>query len=253
MDNFDFENIGKIFEKLLVDENDNYICHRDALRAAGTEKLIRETVPYARPRKNYTKTLDSYIATKNYYENQTKITPEQKINQLTGPRHCSVRRLDQLEPIRLKDMYVNKHHIGKYLLCRTIVEPFYMTAMSLLVEDEDGKIENLSIYNYSTSYDIPPSDLLPLNTVMIIKEPYLKIMIHDNNNYFIRVESPTDIVILDDDGHSVQKWKIQLPKRTYSELNERGNKCFVTKQFRQAIRLYNQALKVFWKCFFFIF
>jgi hypothetical protein len=35
------------------------------------------------------------------------------------------------------------------LICKTTVEPFNRTAMHLLIEDEKGDVENLSLYNFT--------------------------------------------------------------------------------------------------------
>lgn len=217
----------------------------DARRAMETEKLIAKTKPYPRPNKNRIETLISHNFTREHTNQAASKHPkncQMRINQVTAPKHCSVKRLDELEPIRLRDMLVNKTHRGKYILCRIVGAPFYMTAMTMVVEDEDGEIEIVSAYNYTKSYDVNPVDVLPLNTVIAIKEPYLKIMISDNSNFYIRVESPTDIVILDE--HNVEKWKTAEPGLTYDQLNDLGNKSFVTKDYYQAVRHYTKALKV---------
>lgn len=212
----------------------------DAVKAIETEKLISQTKPYPRPSKDYLTTLTRHKYTKLHTSSSKN--GGIKLNQVTAPKHCSVRRVDELTPLCLKDMMVNQVHKGKYLLCRIVGEPFYLTAISMLVEDEDGQIENVSVYNYTTSYDVDPCDVLPMNTVLMIKEPYLKIMISNNSDFYIRVESPSDIVVLDD--HKIEKWTPPPANLTYEQLNELGNKCFGKKDYRQAIRYYTQALKV---------
>lgn len=220
----------------------------DAQRAFETEQLIAKTKPYPRPKKNRSEVISRHDYTRAHtLASLAKSGKYQmKINQVTTPKHCSVKRLDQLEPIRLKDMLVNQTHTGKYLLCRIVGRPYYMTGMTMLVEDEDDEVEIVSAYNYTASYDVDPAQVLPVNTVVAIKEPYLKIMISDHSNYYIRVESPTDIVVLDDEQHQVDKWKSNDNKSlTYEQLNDLGNKAFVKKEFYQAIRQYNLALKVY--------
>lgn len=223
------------FQKNLMD---------DAQKAIETEKLIKQTKPYARPEKSYETTLARHQNAKTRALTVAKSNNHQlKLNQVTAPKHCSLRTVKELTPIRLKDMFVNQVHTGKYLMCRVVGEPFYLTGIITVVEDESGDIENVSLYNYSTSYDISPIDLLPVNSVIIIKEPYLKIMISNNSDYYIRVESPTDVVFVND--HGVEKWKpFKKTDFTYEQLNELGNKCFVKKEYRQAIRYYSQALNV---------
>ena len=46
-------------------------------------------------------------------------------------------------------MYVNKVNYGKFLTCRTLMEGFKMVATAFLVEDENGDVEEVCLYNYS--------------------------------------------------------------------------------------------------------
>lgn len=216
-------------------------------RAFETERIVRRTKPYERPSKNYMKTYMEFSMAKMQTQQKAKSGDvELKLNTVTCPRHCCVKSIDELEPIRLSEMMVNMHHKGKYLLCRTIVDPMYMTALTTLIEDENGEIEILSLYNCSPSYDIDPADLYPANTVLMIKEPYLKIMIHDNKDFYIRVESPTDLVILDNEECGVPKWSVILDEPTFSfnDLVRLGNNVLAAKEYRIAIKRFTQALKV---------
>lgn len=212
-------------------------------QATESEKLFRETNPYPRVPKNYKKTLKWFEQSKAEVKESLKISNIQKSTYVTTPGHCSLSTLDQLESIKLKDMYVNMRHLGKYLLCRVVQDPFYITSMITLVEDEDGDVESVWLYNFTTSYDINPADLLPENTVIAIKEPFLKSMVEDKTKCMIRVESPTDVVILND-YNGVSKWVINQNTATFDEFNNCGNRYFVAKDYRKAIKQYSNALKV---------
>ena len=221
-----------------------------------TERLISEKKPYKRPYKDYTSTMfQNMLTLKQTEQNQARSKEQTKgenavdvrFNKITAPRHCSLKQVDELKPIVLEEMYVNKVHNGRYLLCRIVAKPFYLTGISMIVEDTNGEIENVTVYDYTTSYDIEPSDVFPIGSTIIIKEPFMKTMISDHNNYYIRVESPSDIVFT-----SAEKWQqnncidssrfdYQL---SYNQLNEFGNRCFGRKEFREAIRYYNKALEV---------
>ena len=133
--------------------------------------------------------------------------------------------------------------MGKFLLCRVRADPYLMEAMHFLVEDEDGEVEKLAIHNYTTSYETDPADVFPENTVIAIKEPYLKIMIDKKNRHLIHVDSPTVVVVLDDYSHSVIKWMTPM-SRSLDQINDTGNLFYVAKKYRQAIKEYTQALKV---------
>lgn len=195
--------------------------------------------PYPRPRRDYRVALKSYKQMKSCRDRENYAP---LFNWMSGPRHCSLKPLDQLTPIRLSDMHVNKRHEGKYLKCRVVAEPIMMASMNTLVEDEDGQVEILCVYNLSPSYTVDANDFLPLHTVLIIKEPLVKLMVQDNN-YYIRVESPSDVVFVED--VDVEKWRIQTPNTlSYEQLNDLANGLFLKKEYRKAVRHYTQALKV---------
>lgn len=217
-------------------------------QAIKTERLISSSKPSKRPYK------DSMITCMRHNYTCMKIksdkieskktgneTFEIKLNKVTAPKHCSLKRVDELKPILLKDMYVNKVHHGRYLRCKIVGEPFYLTGISMLVEDETSDVENVTVYDYTTSYDIEPSSVLPMNSTIIIKEPFLKTMISENNNFYIRVESPTDIVILCSSASSLKHPVLM----SYEQLNDLGNRAFKTKEYRDAIQNYDMALKVY--------
>lgn len=148
--------------------------------------------------------------------------------------HSSLHDLKDLKPIILKDMRVNDIHYGHYLECTTIAEPFYVTGLSLLVVDNAGEVENLMLYNYnSKSFDIEPSMLMPINTKLIIKEPYLKLFASGNGEFGIRVDSPTDVIVLETEFDS---------KKSADKLIEEANSYFQRAQFHTAIMMYSQAV-----------
>lgn len=220
---------------------------QNALKLVEAQRLISlNTKPYARPSKDYSSSCISYKTKRdthlNIYVPKLNMASIKSI-QLTEKRHCSTRRLDELEPIRLNDMMVNKRHIGKFLICRVLPNPYLMPAMHFLVQDEDGEVDDLAIHHYTATYDLDPVDVYPENTVIAIKEPYLKISIHDQSKYYIQVTSPTDVVVLDDD-HCVAKWKTHNLRCSFDELNEHGNRFYVAKKYAKAIGKYTEALKV---------
>ena len=129
---------------------------------------------------------------------------------LASRYHCCRRDLKELIKILLKDMTVNRIHVGSFLECTVISKPIFIyCGLSFLVKDEsDNQIENVLLHNYETrSVQIDPEILIPINTKLIIKEPYLQTMYtlenlkqHSNDKeekkFLIRVESPTDVIVL---------------------------------------------------------
>lgn len=67
-------------------------------------------------------------------------------------------------------------------------------ATTVLVEDLNGDIEEVGLYNFRPVLDGDGS-WLPAQTILAIKEPYLKYGLY--SNVFIRVESPSDVLFID--------------------------------------------------------
>lgn len=199
---------------------------------------------FARPNKNMLEAIQNYTFNKIMFEMNKGTGSTYKYPQVNSYKHCSLSHLDELEPIRLKDMKVNKHHVGRSLLCRVIAKPYIGLSLRVLVDDEDGgQAEILELFNYMHDYRIDPVELFPEYTVLVIKEPYLTTVMWEESDTCIQVESPTDVVILD--KHEIKKWKNpEEPELAYEQLNDLGNKFFVAKQYRNAIRHYTRALKV---------
>lgn len=160
---------------------------------------------------------------------------------ITAPKHCSLKRLDELKPISLNEMYVNKVHAGFYLMCHVIGEPYISgNTLSIVVGDQTGDVEYVIVYDYMKSFEVDPNDLLPLYSTIVIKEPFL----NENESNFgvsILVVSPSDIVSID---HFVNILPLTDASLSYKQFNDAGNKCYVSSEYWKAIRLYTKALKV---------
>ena len=63
---------------------------------------------------------------------------------------------------------------------------------TVLVEDLNGDVEELGLYNFRLALDRDGSWIAP-GTILVIKEPYLKYGI---SSVFIRVDSPSDVIFI---------------------------------------------------------
>ena len=215
-------------------------------RALQAEKLIRETKPFRRPAKNYVNELFQFNMQKIIHSAATtnKCLKRMSTHHILTKRHSStvVDYQRDLVPIKLNDMQVNMIHHGKYLQCRTVVDPFFMSSMVVLVADDDNQVETVYIYNYFATLgfaDRDPSQLLPSGTHMVIKEPYLKIVIGGKCN--IRVDSPTDIVILPQLANLNNNNAISHLESVES-LIAKGNQFFVKGSYHLAIQVYSRVI-----------
>ena len=131
-------------------------------------------------------------------------------------------------------MFVNKIHLGHYVECETICDPYYTTGIHLLIKDKNGDIEQLALYNYeSKSYDVDPKFIIPIGTKLSIKEPHLQLFSLDDNDFVIRVDSPTDVVI-----NSYPE-----SNKTIDELIKQGDKAFENSNFHTAFISYSQVIQ----------
>lgn len=146
----------------------------------------------------------------------------------------SVKNTEQLEKIFLKDLNVNRIHLGKYLICRLINQSVSSNEINkLVVEDELNEVENVFLADI-----IPITNFMP-NYVYIIKEPNFVVL--KDNFSFILVESPTDIQTLF--NHTIIKWQPVEFSLSADELNLLGNQSFSNKDFSSAIKFYSWALE----------
>eukprot|EP01102_Stenamoeba_stenopodia_P001068 TRINITY_DN10941_c0_g1_i1.p1 TRINITY_DN10941_c0_g1~~TRINITY_DN10941_c0_g1_i1.p1 ORF type:complete len:803 (-),score=230.85 TRINITY_DN10941_c0_g1_i1:29-2401(-) len=187
-------------------------------------------------------------------------------------KRSSTRDFKQLKAIQFKDLKPFFQHEGSYLLCRSVTpaDTFSTPAASfaqLLVEDTDGRLETLTLYNY-----IPPlfstrsstsgihsakairdgrPDLdawLPEGVVLAIKEPYY-------SEEGIRSESPTDVMIVSSDSELLSsvgaKWSNQTTgggfpsrdKHSATEWKDLGNKEFASGDNFRAARWYSFGIE----------
>jgi hypothetical protein len=105
--------------------------------------------------------------------------------------------------VDFKDLYIRKVHRGNYVLCRVISRPQYLIGITVMVASPCGDAMVLGVYNYpilplslgSPTYEDVQA-AFPMDMIFAIKEPMVK-KSEFSENSLIRVDSPTDIVVLD--------------------------------------------------------
>lgn len=100
----------------------------------------------------------------------------------------SVLPLTDLKRIMIKDLTLETHHRGSYILLRAASRPDVMTAIMVIVEDEDNRVLMLQLYNQEKEI---ATDYLTQGTILAVKEPYLKIMA--DRDCGIRVDHISDV------------------------------------------------------------
>ncbi|CAK7199277.1 hypothetical protein SEUCBS139899_001952 [Sporothrix eucalyptigena] len=151
--------------------------------------------------------------------------------------------LASLEPILLKELRLETHHRGRVLVVRTFSQPNRMTSIQNAVEDVDGNVERLAVYNVLPT--VLPDELLGCGTVVAIKEPYFKRT--GDGGLFVRVDHPTDLIVVHPrDALMPKQWAPMTSKAVDIEmLKARGNAAFGKKQWEQADAAYTEAIDAF--------
>jgi len=125
-------------------------------------------------------------------------------------------------------------NFGAVLFCH-VVEPVYpVVGLQCLVADSTNQLFTLTIYNLVSSQSSfeKCQTIVPLNSVIAVKEPYVKCF---NSGYLgIRVDHPKNVDIITEkknDHHD-----------SYCDLKEKGNDLYKLCQYENAIDAYKSAL-----------
>lgn len=94
----------------------------------------------------------------------------------------SVAPFEKLKKIFLKDLKLQIHHRGSYVLLHVVTPAVVLMAVMAVMEDEEGDGINFHLYHQSDQRDRPAEDAVKLGSVCIIKEPYFKVM-NDGGTY----------------------------------------------------------------------
>jgi hypothetical protein len=119
-------------------------------------------------------------------------------NYILTERHSSLIKLGSQDCKRISfgDMTLNKIHMNTYVECRTLEDPVYVGAnvAHFLVNDDADNYENLVVYNCDQNVDMPSG------TRLLIKEPHLQLNGLGEFDFAIRIDSPSNLVVIVDDG-----------------------------------------------------
>lgn len=153
----------------------------------------------------------------------------------------SVEPISSLTPIMLHDLLLEKHHRGQVLIVRTFCEPVRDSAVQNAIEDVQGNVNRLFIYNLPPT--TPVDKVLPKFALVAVKEPFLRV---ESDKYMaVQVDHPSDLILLKPDDFLVPlQWR-NAPKTTMSgpQLKIEGNKAFKQGDWQRAKEIYSEALK----------
>ncbi|KAF1959181.1 hypothetical protein CC80DRAFT_467564 [Byssothecium circinans] len=151
--------------------------------------------------------------------------------------------LAELQRIAIRDLQLETHHRGTYLLLRAITPPSRMTGVMVLVEDERADVIMLQLYQQEEEKVREAADVVNVNTILLVKEPYFKVMA--SGEYGLRVDHLSDVIYVGRDDPRIPKaWRSSLltADRSAESLRLKGNSAVGKGNYWQAITEYSDAL-----------
>ncbi|KAJ5312810.1 hypothetical protein PENANT_c007G08348 [Penicillium antarcticum] len=146
-----------------------------------------------------------------------------------------------LNRVMIKDLCLETHHRGTYVLLRTITPTDTLTAAMVIVEDEEESVLMLQLYNQGQ--ELSGRNDLNKGTVIVVKEPYVKVM--SDGDYGLRVDHLSDVKFIPEfDSLVPLSWrrKVSEADESSNSWKLKGNDFFNKASYRAAIECYTEAL-----------
>lgn len=144
--------------------------------------------------------------------------------------------LCDLTKVLIKDLLLETHHRGTSILLRSITPPDRMNAVMAIVEDENEDVLMLQLYYQEEENKRAAEDILGEGTILIVKEPYLKLM--SDGDYGIRVDHLSDVIHLPmHDQRVPSRWQPRFAEYNMSVQvwKTKGNEHFNASKYHSAI------------------
>ncbi|KAF2181585.1 hypothetical protein K469DRAFT_740787 [Zopfia rhizophila CBS 207.26] len=143
--------------------------------------------------------------------------------------------------IRLEDLRIDCRDPSNIIVLRTIASPYIYSSTITAAEDEMGHVARLTVCNLEDTMVDP---IIPESSILAIKQPCWSILV--DGGVHIRVDHPSDLVILDgDEGTVPETWQKEVKceeDKSTKEWKREGDMCFLKKRFRRALVCYNNGL-----------
>ncbi|KAL5336632.1 hypothetical protein BJX70DRAFT_409815 [Aspergillus crustosus] len=148
--------------------------------------------------------------------------------------------LSDLKKILINELTLETHHRGSYMLLRAVTPSDTMTAIMAIVEDEAGDVLMVQLYNQEE--ELGTNGRLIEGTMILIKEPYLKVMA--DGDYGLRVDHLSDIRFVPEHDILVPSlWRgIEGDDNSADYWKAKGNGHFNKAEYDLAIDFYSKAL-----------
>lgn len=80
----------------------------------------------------------------------------------------------QLKAIEIKDLKLETHHRGTYLILRAITPPHRLSALLVMTENDQGEAVLLIMYQHHAEESRAATDFVNMGTILLVKEPFYK-------------------------------------------------------------------------------
>lgn len=144
--------------------------------------------------------------------------------------------ISELRYVTIRDLQLETHHRGTYLMLRSITPPSRMTAIMAIMEDENDDVMMLQLYQQEDEGKRAAADIVNVGTILLVKEPYFKVM--GDGEYGLRVDHLSDVFHVEKNDARVPKaWQPRKIESVHSaeSLKTKGNLSMEKKRYWDAI------------------
>lgn len=148
--------------------------------------------------------------------------------------------LSSLKAISLRDLKLETHHRGRFLVVKTFCEPMRIASIINAVQDQNGDVDRIALHNFPVNVHI--NGIIPKDVIFAVKEPYYTLAI--DGRVIIRIDHPSDLVRLHSDSTFVPSSMLStpVPCPSAAEMKELGNAAFKRRDWQTAEEYYSTAL-----------
>ncbi len=147
--------------------------------------------------------------------------------------------LGDLEKMHIKDMLLETHHRGFYVVLRVATQSHRMGAIITVVEDERADVAILQLHQQEGEDVRPAHEIVREKSICILKEPYFRSLSRGRCGF--RVDHISDLVWLEkNDDRIPLSWLprfVELDK-TADDWKQEGNADYVDGKVHEAVEKY---------------
>jgi hypothetical protein len=142
--------------------------------------------------------------------------------------------LDTLKKIKISELKLQTHHVGRYLLVKVTLTEHKKLRMMAVIQDEDGGAAFMQLCNQEEERDRPAITILDKDMIFAIKQPYFIML--EKGVYLLRVDQDSDILRLKiGDSRIPVGWRSSKIPRSALQWKNVGNNTVKAGKYWDAI------------------